>query len=398
VIPVATRWALSGTLDADVCVLGGGMTGCAAALELASRESRVVLLEANAVGAGASGRNLGHIATGLGCHYEAAITDLGREGAREVWETNRHNHARIRECLTALRADCGYEPRGGFAIALDREEARELAESEDLLRDDGFSGEFLDHYMLETRFAAKGLAGGYWSADDAAIDGLAFTRTLAAAAEAKGARLFEGSPVQGLESGGPGIEVRTAGGVVRAGVAIVALNAFAPPLVPFLKERIRPLRGQCVAFGNDGTLTLPTPAYADRGRVYWRLTDDRLLVGGFDDLALEEESTAALGTTDLIQHAIETFARENLGAVAHAVIQRWSGIMGISVDGFPFIGPIPGTPLIAAAGFTALGFGYAMLAARWAAEAACTGRDETPARYRAARPLSPRPWPPWNVV
>jgi glycine/D-amino acid oxidase-like deaminating enzyme len=169
------------------------------------------------------------------------------------------------------------------------------------------------------------------------------------------------------------------------------------PLVPFLAERIHPLRGQCLAYANDGTLSVPSPAYAERGRAYWRLTSDRLLVGGFDDLALAEESTATLGTTDLIQNAIESFAREHLGIVAHALISRWSGIMGISVDGFPFVGPIPGTPLIAAAGFTALGFGYAMLAAQWAATAALTGRDETPERYRAARPLAPRPWPPWNV-
>src|SRR5213079_2056244 len=98
----AARPALEGTPSADVCILGGGMTGCAAALELARRGLRVVLLEAGALGSGASGRNLGHIATGLGSHYGAAIRDFGRDDARAIWETHRENHARLRELLAGL--------------------------------------------------------------------------------------------------------------------------------------------------------------------------------------------------------------------------------------------------------------------------------------------------------
>src|SRR5262245_56323501 len=122
--------------------MGGGMTGCAAALELARRGSRVVLLEAGSIGSGASGRNLGHIATGLGSHYLAAIRDFGRDEAKALWETHRANHARIQELLASLGTPCDYEARGGFSIAVNRAEAQELAESEDLLREDGFSGEF----------------------------------------------------------------------------------------------------------------------------------------------------------------------------------------------------------------------------------------------------------------
>jgi glycine/D-amino acid oxidase-like deaminating enzyme len=76
-------------------------------------------------------------------------------------------------------------------------------------------------------------------------------------------------------------------------------------------------------------------------------------------------------------------------------VERSSGIMGISLDGFPFIGRIPDTPLYGAAGFTGLGFGYAMLAASWVSEAVASGRDRTPPRYRAARPFQPQGWPPW---
>jgi glycine/D-amino acid oxidase-like deaminating enzyme len=396
VIAPATRPALSGQQSADVCVLGGGMTGGAAALELARRGQRVILLEAGALGSGASGRNLGHIATGLGSHYTAAIQDFGRDGARAIWETHRENHARLKELLAQMDDDCGYDPRGGFQVALDRDEARELADSEDLLRDDGFAGEFLDHYMLETRFAVAGFTGGYWSADDATIDSLAFVQALGRAAERAGAVIYESTRVDTLETSASGAVVRSAGGEVQAPVVLVALNAFAGPLVPFLAERIRPLRGQCVAIAHDHGISVPSPAYAEYGRVYWRQTPPALLVGGFDDLDLAAESTAELGTTPLIQNAIVDFAKKHLHAADAPVVASWSGIMGISLDGFPFIGPIPDTPLVCAAGFTGLGFGYAMLAAHWACEWIVSGHDKTPQRYRAAREFHAQAWPPWN--
>lgn len=390
-----SRAPLEGVVSTDVCILGAGMTGCAAALEVARRGGRAVVLEARTVGAGASGANLGHIATGLGTHYEAAVAALGATGALEVWETHRENHARLRELLAELKAPCGYDARGGFALAVDREEAHVLAEDEDRLHADGFAGEFLDHYMLESRFDVRGFTGGYWSMDDAVVDSPAFVEALAASVEAQGVRLFENSAVHTLEPAPRGIVAETAGGRVEAEVAIVALDAYAPALVPFLAERIRPLRAQCLALSTGAPPRIPSPAYAQRGRVYWRASADRLSIGGFDDLALAEESTATLGTTPLIQGAIERFAREHFPGAAGPVMARWSGILGISLDGFPFVGRIPGGSIISAAGFTGLGFGYALLAARWAAEAACTGHDPTPPRYRATRPFTPGPWPPW---
>jgi gamma-glutamylputrescine oxidase len=396
VIAPATRPALEGHQSADVCILGGGMTGCAAALEMARRGLRVILLEAGALGAGASGRNLGHIATGLGSHYVAAIRDFGREEARWIWETHRENHARLRELIAGIGDDCGYDARGGFQIALDRDEARELVESEDLLREDGFSGEFLDHYMLEARFAVAGLAGGYWSADDATIDSLALVHALGRAAERAGAVVHESSPARAIETSTSGVVVHTDRGDVRAPLALVALNAFGGSLVPFLAERLRPLRGQCVAIAHDHAISVPSPAYAEHGRVYWRQTPPALLVGGFDDLDLAAESTAELGTTPLIQDAIVDFARRHLQVGDSPVVASWSGIMGISLDGFPFIGRIPGTPLVCAAGFTGLGFGYAMLAAHWASEIIVSDHDGVPQRYRADRPFVPGVWPPWS--
>ena len=77
--------ALRGPLDCDVAVVGGGLAGLSAAIELADRGYSVVVLEAQQVGWGASGRNGGQAIAGLACDQGVIEAQLGREAARRVW-------------------------------------------------------------------------------------------------------------------------------------------------------------------------------------------------------------------------------------------------------------------------------------------------------------------------
>src|SRR5438046_10706245 len=84
--PVPERPALAGSADCDVCVLGGGIAGCSAALHLAERGYRVVLLEARAVGYGASGRSGGQTIFGLAVGQPKLARAVGRENAHRVFD------------------------------------------------------------------------------------------------------------------------------------------------------------------------------------------------------------------------------------------------------------------------------------------------------------------------
>ena len=361
----STRAPLAGVHAADVCVLGGGLAGCAAALEAARRGARVAVLEAGAVGS-SERVSLGHIVVGLGSPYVSAVQRWGRDAAREEWATHAENHERLREHVAALGTPCAYERRGGFAVALDRGEAAALMEGEDLLRDDGFGGEFLDHYMLEARVDVRGLMGGDWSGGDGAVDERAFVRALAAAAEAAGAVIFEESPVRRVGRGPSGVTAETPAGRIDAGLGIVAGGVPARTLVPFLAERLRPLPMETVSIVADRPLRIPTPAYAAGGRLVWRAWPDRLVVGACDGDP-------------------EAFARAHFPGATGPVHARWSGTLETTDDGLPLLGPIPAEPLFSAASVAGVGCSHALLAARWAAEFATTGRDDTPARYRASR-------------
>jgi glycine/D-amino acid oxidase-like deaminating enzyme len=361
-----TRPPLTGTHQTDVCVIGGGLAGCAAALELRRRGRRVVLLEAAAVGGGASRRDLGHLPLGTGDHYVAVIERLGRERARAVWDLRREHVARLRELAVEVGVAGLYDAAGGFAVAVDRDEAGLLVEGEDLLRDDGFSGEFLDHYMLEARFEVRRLWGGYWSAGDAAIDTPGFVSALAAAAESAGAALHERTAARSIEPAGSGVAVLADQARIEAAVAVLAADA--PTLVPFLADRVRlaPAAGLMLAL--DPSRSVPSPAYADRGRIAWRSRPEHRLS------IVERDGAGAA--------ALETFARDHLAGVHGPALETFRFTVAVPQGDRPFLGSIPGLPvfsLVASAGYT-------LLAARWAAETIATGVDATPALLRAARP------------
>src|SRR3954469_8895106 len=91
------RLALTGDVNVDVCVVGGGYTGLSAALHLAERGYRTVLLEARQVGWGASGRNGGQLNSGLRKGASELIGMFGRERAKRLWDLAEEAKTTVRE-------------------------------------------------------------------------------------------------------------------------------------------------------------------------------------------------------------------------------------------------------------------------------------------------------------
>jgi glycine/D-amino acid oxidase-like deaminating enzyme len=355
---------LAGEHVAEVVVLGAGLAGIAVARELARRRVCVVVVEPGTIDA-AAGADLGHVMVGLAEPYDAASARLGRDEARGVWEQLREGHERLGETLRGLADDCGHRRAGGFRLAVDRVGGMRLADSEDMLREDGFSGEFFDRWMLEARFDLRDLSGAYWGADDGELDARRLARGLVSDAERAGVVFHETSPLLDLDLSERGAEAVTARGRIRAGLAVV--TGPATGLVPALEARLVERRVHHVRFELPIGAAVPAPALVMGAPVRW--------VSGSGDLVLETG-----GAED------EMTAAPHLPAGAVVGGEPWSGTILETRDGLPLVGRLAEPAALVSCGHEKLGAGSALLAARWLAEAVATGQDPTPGPFQARRP------------
>src|SRR5690606_16073740 len=130
--PAPVRPRLAGTEECDVCVVGAGIAGCAAALHLAERGSRVVLVEERRGGWGASGRTGAQAIYGVAAGQEKIERLIGPERARIVWDVSVEGLALMRELIARHRIDCDWVD-GQMLVALKpRQDAELRAEIEQL--------------------------------------------------------------------------------------------------------------------------------------------------------------------------------------------------------------------------------------------------------------------------
>jgi D-amino-acid dehydrogenase len=302
------------------------------------------------------------------------VSALGHPEARSVWEAGRRNRELLKELLEELGHDCGLQARGSFLLATDREEAESLAQSEDMLRDDGFPGEFLDHYMLETHFDVSGFTGAYWAADDLELDAAELRAAVVAAARSAGA-VFRTARVLGLDPGEPGVAVTTDEGPVRASRVVVVADDVASEVLPDLRPRLLTVASERLHVATVAGASLPGVARTADGRIAWQASASGLTL-------------AATGGSPPGSEA-EDFAR--LDALASRLAatpgseRRWADSAGRVADGLPIVGRLAGQPLAVACGLGTHEASLAFVAARWVAEAVLTGSDPTPGPFRVGR-------------
>jgi len=379
--PYAPRAPLQGDQTADIAVLGGGVTGIAAARFLADRGCRVAVVERDAVASGATGRNAGFLLAGIASTYSVAVKSHGRDRARTLWSVSRDNHALVRRFVEDDRLDCLYARRGCTTLALSEQEAKALSRSAAQLAEDGFRAELLDDTAVARRFPGGGFLAGLHHPDDGEIHPVRFVRGLAVTAEKKGARIFERTPVTKIETRADSVTLETPGGRLSAAMLLLASNAWTGLLHPYFDGAIVGMRGQMFATEPCAERILPTPVYVDFGFEYFRqLPDGRLLAGGGRRASLDTELTYADRPTDKVQGAIESFLTSCFPAARGLrITHRWAGIMGFSCDELPNIGPVPGAVNVyAAAGYHGHGLGYAVVAARAASEMMLDGKTSIP--------------------
>jgi gamma-glutamylputrescine oxidase len=366
--PIASYPPLDGDARADVAVLGAGYTGLSAALHLAERGYKVIVLEAKRVGWGASGRNGGQIVTG----YNPSIATLGGwvgpDEARRLWGLAAEANRLVTETVTRHGIACALT-RGYLFAGLKPRHMADLAAMDREWRTLGHEGAvLLDEAEMRARVGTRSYVGGLYDPEGGHLHPLNYALGLADACRAAGVTIHEGTPVTAIDSGAAP-SLTTATGRVRAEALVIAGNALLGGLVPALKRMIAPVGTYVAATERLGRARMrqvlrDDVAVCDMNFVlnyYRRSPDDRLLFGA--RVSYSGRDPADL-RSQMRRSMLKTFPQ--LADVRFD--QVWGGLVDITVNRAPHLGRI-GPSSYFAQGFSGQGVALTAIAGRVMAEA-----------------------------
>ncbi len=359
---------LKGAVTADVCVVGAGYTGLSAALHLAKAGRNVVLLEAQRVGFGASGRNGGQLGGGQRVEQDALEKMLGRGQAQKLWDLGEDAKALVKGLIAEHDIACHLKP-GVAWTASSKSDVRHLHDYAGHLQDRyGYDQiEVLDHDALQHVCPSPDYKGGILDMGAAHLHPLNLVLGLARAAKAAGVRIYEGSAVHHIEEG-PKAVVQTDGGRVTADHLVLACNGYLGGLSRKVAARVMPINNFIVAtepLGDRIKDVLPRDvAVADSRFVvnYFRLSHDgRLLFGGGEsygykfpkDIAAKVRAPMSVVFPQLKDVRID---------------YAWGGTLAITMKRLPYLARVAPN-ILSASGYSGHGVGTATHAGKLMADA-----------------------------
>ena len=362
--------ALAGPVEADVCVIGGGLAGVTAALALGERGYTVALLEAARLGNGASGRNGGHLVTGFSCDMSRIRRQAGLAASRALWAMGLEAIEGIHRKAGRYRIDCDLRRGYLFAAGTDRHRAalEATAEEWDVLY--GYGGlRLLPADRLAHLVGTDRYTGGLVDPGGGQIHPLNYLLGLASAARAAGVQMFEHSAALSVDRERGRNLVRTRHGRVGARFVIFAGNAYLGRLVPRLQGRLapvasyvgvtHPLAGTTARDLMPGNVAVSDCAPAPD---YYRLTADRRLLFGAG-------ARYGPGAPDTMDDFLRRRIARLFPALAPVGLDRsWSGLIGITRSRIPDIGR-SGPDMFHAQGFSGQGVALTGLAGALIADA-----------------------------
>lgn len=360
--------ALKGEETADVCVIGAGYTGLSAALHLAQRGYRVVVVEAQRVGFGASGRNGGQVGSGQRLEQDALEKMAGKADARRLWDLAEDAKALVRSLIADHTIDCGYKPGVAHADWTAKQVAHSHAYAEKLHRDYGYDLiETLDRDAMQALVGSRAYQGGVLDRGAGHLHPLNFALGLAHAATGAGAQIYERSEVHHIDEGATAT-IQTQNGQVKAAHVVLACNGYLGGLNRKVAARVMPINNFIIATEPLGArasgIIARDVAVADSKFVvnYFRLSaDKRLLFGGGETYGYRFPSDIR---ATVRKPMLEVFPQLAEVRIDHA----WGGTLAITMNRMAcFLRPAPN--ILSASGYSGHGVALATLAGQVIAEA-----------------------------
>jgi gamma-glutamylputrescine oxidase len=287
-LPPATP-PLEGQVDADVCVVGGGIAGCSAALSLAERGYRVVLLEARHLGWGASGRSGGQVIFGVAAEQDSLEALVGEQDARKIWDISLAGIALLKHRIGRYGIACDWVD-GQMLTAIKPRQWQALQDwQSEIAGKYGYaSTRLIECEQLRAIVGTERYIGALYDSNGGHLHPLRYTLGLARAAAQAGVQIHEGSPVLDFRAAHGRLRVRTDLGVVECAQLVLAGNAWLGQTVPELQRKLMTVGTYIIATEPLGEqrarqLIANNAAVCDTNWIldyFRRSSDHRLLFGG----------------------------------------------------------------------------------------------------------------------
>jgi glycine/D-amino acid oxidase-like deaminating enzyme len=335
---------LRGSLEVDVAIVGGGLTGCYAAYRFAAAGVTCALLDRGRIGEGGTAGGFGALLAEPEASFPAVASEYGLRAARQIWRIWRRSALDFAAALRRLGIRCGLAPLDQLEIALRTDQEKRLRTAFEARRAAGLEvawlrpADVLRRAHVATRGAVR-LTGG------AALDPYAACVGLSRAAAKRGAAIFQDSPVSRIRPGSRRVEITTERGAVRARQVVVATGRPG--------RLFKPLERHFKATETYTVLTAPLPAEVRkeiggtgpmlRGvdvpphRLRWT-DDDRLLFAGADQPQpprVRDERILRQRTGQLM-YELSLLYPPVSGVPADF---GWAASLAATPDALPFVGP-----------------------------------------------------------
>jgi glycine/D-amino acid oxidase-like deaminating enzyme len=329
--------------DVDFAIIGAGIVGFSAALELRSKypDAKILILERGFLPAGASSKNAGFACFGS---VTELLDDLAKMPEEKVWETV----AKRWNGLQNLRSLIGdenldLETNGSWDLILPNEtdqipiiNDRLEYLNKNIERITGEKNVYTEDTNSSARFGFQNISTSYFNRLEGQINtGKMNTRFHQLATE-KGILCLFGISVEALQTNLYNVGIQTSIGYMKSKHALICTNGFAQQFLP--GRDVLPARAQVLVTTPIEDLNIKGTFHYQQGYYYFRNVEDRILLGGGRNLDFEGETTTEMTTTEQITKALtHLLDMVIIPGKSYGIEYHWSGIMGVGQTKSPII-------------------------------------------------------------
>lgn len=375
----------------DVGIIGGGITGLSAARTFARHGAKVVVLEAESIGWGASSRNGGMVLTGLKLGMQTVAKRYGEARARLLFQCSLDAIDAVEQLVTEEKIDCGFRRDGHLVLANKPAHYDGMAREADFLaRACNHMVELLTASDLREEINSNVYHGALRDGFSAGLNPAQFVAGIARAAERAGATLHPYSRVMDISRAAGGFVLETVRGTLRAERILAATAGYTGQALQGLQRRLVPIGSYIIATEPLGP-ELSASLIPHRRMLfdsmhflnYFRMWEDRLVFGGRAAFYPENEKTIQRSAEILRQQMVRVFPQ--LARVRIEFV--WGGTLDFAFDMMTHVGEMDG--ILYSLGYAGHGVAMGTYLGKTLAEAALAGQvHEHPF---ASLPLPPAP-------